>query len=180
MAPRTGSQLFRRWYLLGMRGAFRRLLWPFFPGCGTEGSPKLDQNWRLRAAFDASNGVADVFERLRHRERVLESEVGGLLPSGAVLSRRGDALFVYAPTRSGTDGARMAVERVARAPGLSADVRVGRWDERLRAWRQVDPPLVGRELELDDARLREAIRQETQTAPTTTSTGSVSLCMERT
>jgi len=97
------------------------------------------------------NGVADVFERLRGRE-----------PAGAVLSRRDDALFVYGSTRSGIDAARLAVERVARAVGLSADVRVGRWDEGLREWRQVDPPLTGPELELADARAREASRQETR------------------
>jgi len=63
-------------------------------GWGTEGSPRLDQDWRLRAAFDVSHGVGDVFERVRGRERVLGSEVGGLLPFGVVLSRRDDALFV--------------------------------------------------------------------------------------
>jgi hypothetical protein len=145
-----------------MRAALRRVLWFFLPGWGTKGSPNLDQDWRLRAAFDVPHGVADVFERLRGRERVLGSEVGGLLPSGAVLSRRDDALFVYASTRSGIDGARLAIERVARAIGLSADVRVGRWDEGLREWRQVDPPLTGQEHELDDARAREASRQETR------------------
>lgn len=145
-----------------MRAALRWVLWLFLPGWGTEGSPKLDQDWRLRAAFDVPNGVADVFERLRGRDRVLGSEVGGLLPFGAVLSRRNDALFVYASSRSGIDGARLAIERVARAIGLSPDLRVGRWDEGLREWRQVDPPLAGREHELDDARAGEAIRQETR------------------
>ena len=148
--------------LLSMRGALRRVLWLFLPGWGTERSPRLDQDWRLRAAFDVPTGVADVFERLRGRERVLGSEVGGLLPFGTVLSRRNDVLFVYASSRSGIDGARTAIERVARAVGLSADVRVGRWDEGLREWRQVDPPLAGQEHELDDARAREASRQETR------------------
>jgi hypothetical protein len=41
-------------------------------------------------------------------------------------------------------------------------VRVGRWDEGLREWRQVDPPLNGQEHELDDARAHEASRQETR------------------
>jgi hypothetical protein len=145
-----------------MRAALRWVLWFFLPGWGTTGSPKLDQDWRLRAAFDVPNGVEGVVERLRGRERVFGSEVGGLLPVGVVLSRRDDALFVYASTRSGIDGARLAIERAARVIGLSADVRVGRWDEGLREWRQVDPPLAGREHELDDARAREASRQETR------------------
>ena len=151
-----------RRYLPRMRAALRRVLWFFLPGWGMEGSPKLDQDWRLRAAFDVPNGVTDVFERLRSRERFLGSEVGGLLPFGVVLSRRDDALFVYASSRSGIDGARLAIERVARAIGLSAELRVGRWDEGLREWRQIDPPLTGREHELDDARAREASRQETR------------------
>jgi hypothetical protein len=41
-------------------------------------------------------------------------------------------------------------------------MRVGRWDEGLREWRQVDPPLAGQEHELDDARVREASRHETR------------------
>jgi hypothetical protein len=85
-----------------------------------------------------------------------------LLPSGTALSRSHDALVVYAATRSDIDLARMAIERVARTAGLSADVCVSRWDERVRAWRQVDPPLDGQEQELDDARAREAIRQDTR------------------
>jgi len=144
-----------------MRAALRRVLWFFLPGWGTEGSPKLDQDWRLRAAFDVPNGVTDVFERLRSRERVFGSDVGGL-PFGVVLSRRDDALFVYASSRSGIDGARLAIERVARAIGLSAELRVGRWDEGLREWRQIHPPLTGQEHELDDARGREASRHETR------------------
>jgi|SRR5215207_3574481 len=151
-----------RRYLPRVRAALRRVLWFFLPGWGTEGSPTLDQDWRLRAAFDEPTGVADVFERLRGRERVLGSEVGGLLPVGVVLSRREDVLFVYASSRPGIDAARLAIERVARAIGLIADMRVGRWDEGLREWRQVDPPLAGPEHELDDARAREASRQETR------------------
>ncbi len=145
-----------------MRAALRWVVWLFLPGWGLKGPPKLDQDWRLRAAFDAPDGVADVFERLRGRERILGGEVGGSLPSGAVLSRRDDALFVYASSRSGIDDARLAIERVARAAGLSADVRVGRWDEGLREWRQVDPPLADEQDALDDARAREANRRETR------------------
>ncbi|HET6448066.1 MAG TPA: hypothetical protein VFG31_03070 [Conexibacter sp.] len=144
-----------------MRAALRRVLW-FLPGWGAEGSPRLDQDWRLRAAFDVRNGVADVFERLRGRERFLGSEVGGLLPFGVVLSRRDDALFVYAATRSGIDGARVEIERVVCAMGLSADVRVSRWDDGLGKWRQIDPPLAGGEHELDDVRAREASRPQTR------------------
>ncbi len=145
-----------------MRAALRRVLWFFLPGWGTEGSARLDQDWRLRAAFDVPHGVADVFERLRGRERVLGSEVGGLLPVGVVLSRRDDALFVYASSRSGIDGARMTVERLAHAVGLGADISVSRWSEGLGAWRQVDPPLTGPDDERDDPREREAMREETR------------------
>jgi hypothetical protein len=162
VGPRTGVMSVERRYLPRMCAALRRVLWFFLPGWGTAESPRLDQDWRLRAAFDVPHGVADVFERLDGRERFLGSEVGGLLPVGVVLSRRDDALFVYASTRSGIDGARLAIEHVARAIGLSADMRVGRWDEGLREWRQVDPPLAGHEHELDDARAREANRQETR------------------
>jgi len=42
-----------------------------------------------------------MLDRLPGREKVLGSEVGGLLPFGVVLSRRGNVLFAYASTRSG-------------------------------------------------------------------------------
>lgn len=145
-----------------MLGSLRGVLSVVFPRWVTESSPTLDPNWRLRATFDPPNGIATVFERLRSRERVLGSEVGGLLPSGTLLSRRHNTLSVYASTRSDIDLARMAIERVARTAGLGADVCVSRWDETVRAWRQVDPPLDGQEQELDEARALEAIRQETR------------------
>lgn len=162
VAPRTGVMSVERRYLPRMRAALRWVLGLFLPGWGAAGSPGLDQDWRLRAAFDVPHGVADVFERLRGRERFLGSEIGGLLPIGVVLSRRDDALFVYASTRSGIDGARRTVERVAQAVGLIADISVSRWSGGLRAWRQVDPPLTGPEHERDDPREREAMREETR------------------
>jgi hypothetical protein len=111
--------------VLSRAGTFRRRAcgapacvgWFFFPGWGVRGSPDLGQDWRLQAAFDDANGAGDIFERLRSHEQVLGSEVGGLLPSGTVLSRRDDVLFVYASTRSGIDGARRTIEQVARAVG---------------------------------------------------------------
>jgi hypothetical protein len=45
---------------------------------------------------------------------------------------------------------------------LSADMRVSHWDGYVRAWRQVDPPLSGRDRELDEAVAREAARHETR------------------
>jgi hypothetical protein len=147
---------------LSMLGSLRGVMSVIFPRWVTEGSPTLDPNWLLRATFDPPNGVAAVFERLRSRERVLGSEVGGLLPSGTLLSRRHNTLSVYALTRSNIDLARMAIERVASAATLGADVRISQWDETVRAWRQVDPPLDGQEREMDEASAREAIRPDTR------------------
>jgi hypothetical protein len=121
-----------------------------------------DQTWRLRAAFGHANSAGDVLERLRGRDEILGSEVGGLLPFGVELSRNDRVLLAYASTRSGIDGARRVIEGVLHAAGLSADVCLSRWDEDVGAWRQVDPPLAGSERELDEARAREAMRYETR------------------
>lgn len=121
-----------------------------------------DQEWRLRAAFDDAKRVGDVFDRLRDREEVLGSEVGGLLPFGVELSRSGRTLLVYASTRSGIDSARRTIEGVARTAGLRTDVRVSHWDGRARAWRQLDLPLSDRERESEEARSREAMRHDTR------------------
>jgi hypothetical protein len=140
----------------------RRLLSSLNPGWGGA-RPETDaHDWRVRAAFDDATGVDDLFDRLRGREQVLGSEVGGLLPFGVVLSRDDDVLFAYASTSSGIDGARRTIERVVHAAGLSADLCVSHWDGRVREWRRVDPPLSDRDRELDEARAREAMRHETR------------------
>jgi hypothetical protein len=138
-------------------------LWSIlFPGWGSGGAGTVEQNWRLRAAFDDARGVAEVIDRLSSREKVLGSEVGGLLPSGVVLSRRSGVLFAYASTRSGIDGARRTIERFVHSAELRADVRVSHWSAVVREWRQIDPPLSDLERELDEACVREAMRHETR------------------
>lgn len=116
----------------------------------------------MQAVLDDAKRVGDVLDRLRGREEVLGSEVGGLLPFGVVLSRSGSTLLVYASTRFGVDSARRTIEGVAHAAGLKTDVRVSHWEGHARAWRQVDPPLSDRESESDEARSREAMRNETR------------------
>jgi hypothetical protein len=145
-----------------MHAMLRWLRWILVPGWGSGKRATDDQDWRLRAAFDNAKGVGDVLERLRRRETVLGSEVGGLLPLGVVLTRHGDVLFAYASARSSDiNSTQRAIERVAHAAGLSAEVRVSHWDGQVRAWRQVNPPLSGREREVDEARARDAMRHET-------------------
>lgn len=121
------------------------------------------QDWRLRLVFDDAKSAGAVFDRLRGREEVLGSQVGGVLPFGVVLSRDGDTLFVYGSTRSGIDSARRAIEGVLRSAGHSAELRVSHWDEDIGEWRQVDPPLSDREQEAVDAHAAEAGRHATRT-----------------
>lgn len=122
-----------------------------------------DQDWRLRLAFDDAKAAGAVFDRLRGHEKVLGSEVGGVLPFGAVLSHDDDTLFVYASTRSGVDSARRAINGVLHTVGDRADLRISHWDEDVGEWCQVEPPLSGEEQELADAHAREARRHETRT-----------------
>jgi len=138
-------------------------VWSFlFPGWSSGESGEA-RDWRLRVELDGATGVGDLLDRLRGgREEVLGSEIGGSLPFGVVLTRNGDVLFAYASTRSGVDGARRAIEPVARGAGFSADLRVSHWDSHVKAWRQVDPPLSGEERELDEVLAREATRHETR------------------
>jgi hypothetical protein len=144
-----------------MLATLRGLCSSLLPRRGSGERATDDRDWRLRAAFDDAKGVGVVYNRLRGREEVLGSEVGGLLPFGVVLSRSGGALFVYASARSGIDSARRTIEGVAHTAGLRADVSASRWDGYTRAWRQVDPPLTDRERELDEVRAREAMRHKT-------------------
>lgn len=143
--------------------AWLRGLWSsLFPRRGGGESATDVRDWRLQAVFDDAKRVGDVFDRLRGREEVLSSEVGGLLPFGVVLTRSGGSLLVYASTKFGIDSARRAIEGVACTAGLKADVRVSHWDGRARVWHQVDLPFSDRERESEEARSREAMRYETR------------------
>lgn len=145
-----------------MWAPLQRLWWFFLPGWGTRGSPDLGDEWRLQAAFGDARGAGELFERLHRREQILGNEVGGLLPSGVVLSHRGAVLFAYASTSAGVDAARSTIRRLADAAGIAADVRVSRWDRYVKAWCQVDPPLSGEDRELEEAHACEAARHETR------------------
>jgi len=98
-----------------------------------------DQDWRLRVDLADAPGV---HLRLRGAGR-LEHELEPALARDVVLSHDDDTLFAYASTRPQIDAARAAIERQIAQDGLSAAVRLDRWDDATGddgEWRPVDPP----------------------------------------
>lgn len=124
--------------------------------------------WRLRATSRGSDRLDEVIRRLRGGgEKFLGATVGGTLPLGAALTRDGDTLFVYAPTRSHVESARSAVDEALRSVGRSADLSISRWDADAEIWHQLDPPLTGEARELHEARVRDATRPAMRTVTCT-------------
>lgn len=121
------------------------------------------QEWRLKAELHGSDEIDDVLDRLRGREQVLGTTVGGALPAGVDLTHSGSTLFVYAATRSTVDSARSAIESLLRTTEGRADIHISRWDTDVEDWRQVEPPLTGEARKLDEARVQAAQRPETRT-----------------
>lgn len=118
-----------------------------------------DKDWRVQVRLDGRRDA--IVKRLRAHEEVLGTRVSPL-PPGVELTDRGETLFAYASTKAVADAARSAIDRELRALGHTAELRVCCWDAAVGEWRQVEPPLVGVERELDEARAAAATRHVTQ------------------
>jgi hypothetical protein len=65
-----------------------------------------------------------------------------VLSDDVVLTHDDDTFFAYAVNERAIDNARDAIESVLRSEQRKGAIRVSHWDENLRAWRQIDPPLT--------------------------------------
>jgi hypothetical protein len=101
-----------------------------------------DQDWRLRLDLDESTDLDGLLSRVRDRPEDLEGKARAVLSDDVVLTHDGDTFFAYAANEKAIDNARDAIKWVLRDERRSGAIRVSHWDEDLRAWRQIDPPLT--------------------------------------
>jgi hypothetical protein len=129
-----------------------------------------DQDWRLRLDLDESTDLDGLVGHVRDRPDDLEGEARSVLSDDVVLTHDDDTFFAYAVNERAIDNARDAIESVLRSEQRKGAIRVSHWDENLRAWRQIDPPLTPAEEEqlrqvsaVDHARLSTASDAESET-----------------
>jgi hypothetical protein len=116
-----------------------------------------DQDWRMAAELDvaeARGALHQLVGRLRGPDVV--EEVEATVPHDVVITHDGKLLFAYAADEATLAAARGAIEEVLRRDGVSASVRVSRWDEDLEKWLQTDPPPSAEERQLEEAAERDA------------------------
>ena len=104
-----------------------------------------DQDWRLQLDLDEPADLDGLVGRVRGDADEFERDTRGALSEDVVLTHDGSRFFAYAPSEASIDGARNAIESVLRNEQRKATLRVSHWDEDLRAWHQIDPPLTAAE-----------------------------------
>jgi hypothetical protein len=104
-----------------------------------------DKDWRLALDLDEPVDLDGLVGRVRGNADEFERDTRGTLSEDVVLTHDGSRFFAYAPSETSIDGARNAIESVLRDEQRKATIRVSHWDEDLRAWRQIDPPLTAAE-----------------------------------
>jgi hypothetical protein len=104
-----------------------------------------DQDWRLQLDLDEPADLDRLVGRVRGDADEFERDTRGALSEDVVLTHDGSRFFAYAPSEASIDGARNAIESVLRNEQRKATLRVSHWDEDLRSWHQIDPPLTAAE-----------------------------------
>jgi hypothetical protein len=135
---------------------------------GTATEVRDSDDWRLQAELDVADAhttLRTLLARLRGREGDTEvvKEVRQAVPQHVVITHDGKLLFAYAADESTLTAARRAIEAVLAHEGVTASIRVSRWDEEQDRWQQVDPPLTGEELRVAEAAQHDAQTRETRT-----------------
>jgi hypothetical protein len=85
------------------------------------------------------------------------------VPHDVVITHDRQRLFAYAANEATIAAVRTAIEGVLSRDGITASLRVSRWDEEREEWRQTDPPPSAEETQLADAARRDADAIETRT-----------------
>jgi hypothetical protein len=118
-----------------------------------------DQDWRLQLDLDEPVDLDRLVGRVRGDAEEFERDARGSLAEDVVLTHDGSRFFAYAPSETSIDGARNAIESVLRNEQREATIRVSHWDEDLRTWHQIDPPLTAAEEGQAQALAEEHIRE---------------------
>lgn len=104
-----------------------------------------DQDWRLQLDLDDSTDVGIVLDKVRASPHGDDCHLPGLLGDDVVVTHDDGRIFVYAASKDSLDQARVILESALIDRSLSACVRASHWDEQLRIWRQLEPPLTHEE-----------------------------------
>jgi hypothetical protein len=123
-----------------------------------------DEDWRLEAELDVpevKRSLHNVVTRLRGSGVVKEVEAS--VPHDVVVTHDGKLLFAYAADEATLNEARHAIDEVLRRDGISARMRVSRWDDTYDRWHQTDPPQTAQEAQVDAVAAREDEEPQTRT-----------------
>ena len=122
-----------------------------------------DQDWRLEAELNVeepSGALRSLLGRVRGPDVVKDLE--GMVPRDVVITHDGTRLFAYAADEQTLAAARRGLEAVLARDGITAQVRVGYWDDERETWRQTDPPPTAEEREAEVAAERDSEAIETR------------------
>jgi hypothetical protein len=122
-----------------------------------------DQDWRLEAELDVEEpggALRSLLGRVRGPDVVKDLE--GMVPRDVVITHDGTRLFAYAADEQTLAAARRGLEQVLARDGITAQVRVGYWDDARETWRQTDPPPTAEERQAEVVAERDAEAIETR------------------
>jgi hypothetical protein len=91
----------------------------------------MAEEWRLSIDFTGHSGTGQRFYRGREAREVLRSRFG----DDIVISAGKRRIFLYAENAGVAREAGLAARQALAQQGLSADVRLDRWDPSGKAWR---------------------------------------------
>jgi hypothetical protein len=123
-----------------------------------------DQDWRLQLDLDEPVDLDGLVGRVRGDADEFERDTRSTLSEDVVLTHDGSKFFAYAPSETSIDGARDAIESVLRNEHRQATIRLSHWDDDLRTWHQIDPPLTPAQEEHARLSAEEHIREESAEA----------------
>jgi hypothetical protein len=118
-----------------------------------------DQDWRLQLDLEEAVDLDALVGRVRGDADEFERDTRSTLSEDVVLTHDGSRFFAYAPSETSIDGARDAIESVLRNEQRKATIRVSHWDEHLRTWHQINPPLTPAEEDEAREQAEEHIRE---------------------
>jgi hypothetical protein len=118
-----------------------------------------DQDWRLQLDLDEPVDLDGLVDRVRGGSHEFEHDARSTLSDDVVLTHDGSRFFAYAPSETSLDDARRAIESVLRHENRTATIRVSHWDDGLRTWHQIDPPLTAAEEQEEQGLAEEHMRQ---------------------
>jgi hypothetical protein len=107
-----------------------------------------DDEFRVEVDLDDEAHGHPFSERLSSLD--LDDDVADRLGDRVIVTRDGARMFVYTPTRESAAEAERVVTETLTEDGLSAEVRITRWNPADRVWQDADAPLTATSSEPHD------------------------------